>query len=100
MKKAGKKAKCIKCGTILTIPVESDEDEVQEVRTGPPRKPSARDEDEADERPRKRRSRDDDDEDDDDRPHSRRARGSRSALRKTPRQRPVSSSRQRSRRWR
>jgi hypothetical protein len=86
--KAGKKAKCIKCGTILTIPVASDEEEVEEVRAGPPRRSSGRDEDE-DDRPRKRRSRDedeeeedrprsrrgrDDDEDDDDRPRRRRSR--------------------------
>jgi len=70
--KAGKKAKCIKCGTILTIPVASDEEEVEEVQAGPPRRSSARDEDE-DDRPRKRRSRDDDN-DDDDRPRSRRGR--------------------------
>ena len=87
--KAGKKAKCIKCGTILTIPVASDEEEVEEVRSGPPRKSSARDEDEDDrprnrrdrdddeeddDRPRSRRGRDDDDEDDDDRPRKRRSR--------------------------
>jgi phage FluMu protein Com len=66
--KAGKKAKCIKCGTILTIPVQSDEEE--EVRSGPPRR-SSRDEDE-DDRPRKRRSRDEQEDEEDDRARSRR----------------------------
>jgi hypothetical protein len=72
--KAGKKAKCIKCGTILTIPVSSEEEEIEEVRSGPPRKSSARDEEEDEDRPRKRRSRDDDDEEDEDRPRKRRSR--------------------------
>ena len=68
--KAGKKAKCIKCGTILTIPVASDE---EEVKAGSPRKspPPIRNEEE--DRPRSRRSRDDD-EDEDDRPRRRRDR--------------------------
>src|SRR5262249_50508645 len=98
--KAGKKAKCIKCGTILTIPVASDE---EEVKAGSPRKspPPIRDDagndrprnrrrdenDEDDDRPRSRRSRDEDDDDydrprkrrrdeddEDDRPRSRRSR--------------------------
>lgn len=79
--KAGKKAKCVQCGTILTIPMASAEEEevvVAEIeseppaRTKPPPPPSRSrdDDDEDDTRPRARRKRDEDD--DDDRPRRRR----------------------------
>ena len=99
--KAGRKAKCIKCGTILTIPVASDEEAATPPPSsrntsipgeGPPRKPAAAapvqaefvdeeetprkrrpDEDEGDDRPRSRRRRDEED-DEDERPRSRRRR--------------------------
>lgn len=94
--KAGKKAKCAQCGTILTIPMASAEEEevvVAEVEAAPeppprprpsrdddddldddvrPRPRKRRDDDDDDDRPRKRRRDDDDDYDDDDRPRSRR----------------------------
>jgi hypothetical protein len=79
--KAGKKAKCIKCGTILTIPVESTEEpevaEAEPAEASPPpvpRRRSSRDDDEAfedDDRPRRRSARD---EDEDDRPRRRSSR--------------------------
>src|SRR5262249_53605832 len=77
--KAGKKARCVKCGTILTIPAGgggAEEEVVEPIEEEPaPRRGRSRDEDDGprrssrgdfddlDERPR-RRSRDDDDEDD------------------------------------
>lgn len=95
--KAGKKAKCAQCGTILTIPMASQEEEVvvAEVEAEPeprprprpsreddddldddvrPRKRRREDDEDDDDRPRKRRRDDDDDYDDDDRPRSRRGR--------------------------
>jgi len=80
--KAGKKAKCAQCGTILTIPMASAEEEVvgAEVEAEPeprPRPRPSRDDDDLDDDvpPRPRRKRDDDyddRDDDDDRPRSRR----------------------------
>lgn len=76
--KAGKKAKCVQCGTILTIPVSSPEEEaiVAELEPAPrppavPRRHRDEDDDLDDDRPRRRRDRDDDD-DADDRPRKRR----------------------------
>jgi hypothetical protein len=89
--KAGKKAKCIKCGTILTIPMETPEappEEVEEEAAPAPAKGKGRaaeedfeedrprrrprDDDDEDEAPRSKRRRDDDDEDDE--PRSKRRR--------------------------
>lgn len=87
--KAGKKAKCAQCGTILTIPMAAEEEEVvvAEVEAEPEPRPKprpSRDDDDLDDdvrpRPRKRRDDDDDDrprkkryeDDDDDRPRKRR----------------------------
>ncbi len=58
--KAGKKAKCIKCGTILTIPVATNEEPevVSPVEAEPPRGGPSRRRDEDEPAPR-RRSRDD-----------------------------------------
>ena len=75
--KAGRKAKCIKCGTILTIPMASSEELVEATRPFPAKSPQAVKStppppvmDDEDDRPRKRRR--DEDEDEDDRPRRRR----------------------------
>lgn len=76
--KAGRKAKCIKCGTILTIPMASAEEPVEAVSAAPAKTPQAVKSappppvlDDEDDRPRKRR-RDEDEEEDEDRPRKRR----------------------------
>lgn len=62
--KAGRKAKCTKCATILTIPAAEEELDEVEVVAGPPKRDVGRSRaDDDDDRPRSRR-----DDDDDDRP--------------------------------
>jgi hypothetical protein len=69
--KAGRKAKCTKCATILTIPAAEEVLDEVEVVAGPPKRDAGRSrrDDDDDDRPRSRR--DDEDDYDDDRPRKR-----------------------------
>ena len=79
--KAGRKAKCTKCATIMTIPAAEEELDEVEVVAGPPKRdagrsradedgdrPRSRRDDDDGDRPRRGRRDDDDDDYDDDRP--------------------------------